>query len=455
MISQSGIAIKFKPSKKQFEAWGYLFDNITCFIGYGGAAFSGKSYLLCVWMTVLCLAYPGIACGLGRKELTTLKKTTLLTLFKVFESYGIDESLYNLNSQSNVITFFNGSQIFLIDTAYKPTDPLFTRFGGYELTVCGVDESNESPRQAINILYTRIGRRKNHEYNIMPKMLETFNPSKDHVYDRYYKPYVSGTMPDNYKFVRALPTDNPSPEVPAYVERILQSGDIVTIERLIKGNFEYDDNPLAMIDYPKILELFSNEFIPGGQRYLTADLAYEGSDIFVIGIWNGLILEKVIAKDKISEVAVPKWIHDHRIEYKIPIGNVIYDADGVKRFVKQSATAGNLLGAKEFHNNGKPVDSAYYNLKSECYFKLAEYVNENKIFIKDQAYKEQIIQELEQMRKIANPDDNKLRVERKRDLRERLGRSPDFMDMMAERMLPELKPKHRHAAAGTNYNPQR
>jgi len=59
------------------------------------------------------------------------------------------------------------------------------------------------------------------------------------------------------------------------------------------------------------------------------------------------------------------------------------------------------------------------------------------------------------MRKIANPDDNKLRVERKRDLRERLGRSSDFMDMMAERMLPELKPKHRHAAAGTNYNPQR
>ena len=63
----SSIEMKFKPSKKQFEAWKYLFDDETSFVGYGGAAFSGKSYLMCQWMTALCLAYPGIGCGLGRK----------------------------------------------------------------------------------------------------------------------------------------------------------------------------------------------------------------------------------------------------------------------------------------------------------------------------------------------------------------------------------------------------
>lgn len=452
----SQVKQQFKPSKKQYEAWKYLFDSETTFIGYGGAAFSGKSYLLCHYLTAMCLAYPGVGYGLGRKELTNLKKTTLLTLFKVFDESGIDESCYNLNSQSNILTFYNGSQIFLIDTAYKPTDPLFTRFGGYELTGCAIDESNETKRQAINILFTRIGRRKNHEYNIMPKMLETFNPSKDHVYDRYYSPFVKGTMPDNYKFVRALPSDNPSPEVEEYVNRIKASGDTVTIERLIYGNFEYDDNPLAMMSYDKILETYTNNHVPRtGVKYLTADVAYEGSDVFVIRIWDGLVCEKVIANDKISDVMVPSWIHKHRIENGVPLSNTVYDADGLQKFTRQSTITGHLVGAKEFHNNGKPIDPGYANLKSECYFKAAEYVNQNKIYNADKSFSEKFIQEAEQIRKIASPDDNKLRVERKEDLKERLKRSPDFWDSFMMRMIFELKPKHRHAAAGTSYNPQR
>ena len=79
------ININFKPSVKQYKAWQYLTDKETLFIGYGGAAFSGKSYLLCYWLTTMCIAYPDTAWGLCRKELVNLKKTTLVTLFKVFK----------------------------------------------------------------------------------------------------------------------------------------------------------------------------------------------------------------------------------------------------------------------------------------------------------------------------------------------------------------------------------
>jgi phage terminase large subunit len=227
-------------------------------------------------------------------------------------------------------------------------------------------------------------------------------------------------------------------------------------ERLLYGNWEYSNDPLTMNEYEKILELYTNNFVPNtGVMYMTCDIAYEGSDIFVIMVWDGLQVIKVITNDKISEVAVPNWINEHRIKYKVPLGNVIYDADGVKRFVRQSASTGTLNGAKEFHNNGSPIDSAYFNLKSECYFKAADYVNTNKVFIKDESYKDQFIQEAEQIRKIEHADDGKLRVEKKSDLKERLKRSPDFWDAFAMRMFFELKPKPRHSAAGTNYNPQR
>lgn len=433
-------------------AWG-LEEEVTEII-YGGSKGSAKSYTGCNLIFGDALTYDGTFYFIARKKLNDLRKFTIPSIYEVFDHWGLNPSDYmTYNGQDSVFELNNGSKVFLIDAKYLPSDPQYTRFGSIQMTRGWIEEGGEFESDAKANLAASIGRWKNKEYNLKGKLLITCNPAKNFLYQDY-KANKEGKLESHKKFIQALPDDNKClPE--GYIENLHRVLNPSAKQRLIYGNWEWDDDPLSMIDYPKILELFSNEFIPGGQRYLTADLAYEGSDIFVIGIWNGLILEKVIAKDKISEVAVPKWIHDHRIEYKIPIGNVIYDADGVKRFVKQSATAGNLLGAKEFHNNGKPVDSAYYNLKSECYFKLAEYVNENKIFIKDQAYKEQIIQELEQMRKIANPDDNKLRVEKKSDLKERLGRSPDFMDMMCMRMFTELKPKHRHAAAGTSYNPQR
>ena len=73
----SGIVINFKPSLKQYKAWQYLSDNTTTYVGYGGAAFSGKSYLIYYWLTSMSIAYPGTGWGLGRKQLTVLKKTTL------------------------------------------------------------------------------------------------------------------------------------------------------------------------------------------------------------------------------------------------------------------------------------------------------------------------------------------------------------------------------------------
>lgn len=446
--------IRFTPSPKQFEAYERLTDNTTSFIGYGGSAFSGKSYLLCYWLTIMCTAYPGTGWGLGRKELSNLKKTTLLTLFKVFaESDILAGRDFNYNQQYNIITFTNGSQIFLIDTEYKPSDPMFTRFGGLELTGAAVDESPETTGIAIQVLSTRIGRRLNDKYNIIAKICETFNPDKGHVYQRYYKPWKENVLTAEYAFIKALPTDNPSPEVAAYIKRILITGDRVLIERLIYGNFEYDDDADKLFnDYDKILDLFENnrQIVPQtGQKYVSADIAYEGSDMFVIGVWHGLTLMEVTAIDKIDEIRVAKTIHDIRLKWQVPISNVIYDADGLKPFVRQSGKTGLLVGAKEFHNGGKALNAEhYYNLKSQCYFKLAELVNENKIYIADQRYRKQIIEELEQIKKLSRSDDkDPLRIERKADMKERLGRSSDFSDMLCMRAFYELQPKRNNLAA--------
>jgi hypothetical protein len=433
--------INFRPSKKQFEAWEYLTDNTTTSIGYGGAAFSGKSYLLAYFLTSMCIAYPDTGWGLGRKELTVLKKTTLITLFKVFDENGIKPNQhYIYNQQLNVITFYNKSQIFLIDTAHQPADPLYTRFGGLELTGAAIDESAETHFNAIEVLSTRLGRRNNQKYKLKAKLLETFNPAKNHVYIRFYKPFRDGNQKQSHVFIPALPSDNPSPEVPEYIARILSTGQQVTIERLIHGNFDYDDDPSALIPFNKIADCFTNTFAESGEKYLTADIARFGRDKTVVGVWDGFRLIKIVTMDKNKVTEAAELIRELCNQNQIPISNVVIDDDGVGGGVTDI-----LSGSNGFVNNSRPLENPvtkdaenYNNLKSQCYFKLAEIINQSKMYINTSEYRDSIVQELEQVKQYKMDKDGKKQVLPKEKVKELIGRSPDFSDMLMMRMYFEI-----------------
>ena len=251
-------------------------------------------------------------------------------VFQVMQILGIKpDDLFTLNSQTNIITFKNGSLIFLMDMSHQPSDPLYTRFGGLELTGAFVDESNENNVMAIEILKTRLGRGRNKEYGLIPKLLETFNPSKNHVYTRYYKPWKDGKLPAHRIFITALATDNTYLD-DSYIEQ-LKNADKVTRERLLYGNFEYDDDPAKLFEYDKICDIFSTERVdkPRRQNYLTCDVARMGRDKTVIMIWLGLHIHKVFSYPKTTTTKVRDLILENCRKYKIPHSNVMIDEDGV------------------------------------------------------------------------------------------------------------------------------
>jgi len=436
------------PSEKQRIALVHLYDQETNFVGYGGSGFSGKSYVLGRWITNMCLQYPGVGYGMARKTLIDLKKTTLLTLFKIFKECNISDGRdYNYNGQLNTIDFSNGSTIFLIDLAYKPSDPLYTRLGGYELTGAGVDESVECPIEAINILYTRLGRRKNREYGIASKLLETFNPAKNHVYRRYYKPWKEGSLKSTYQFIKALPTDNPSPETKDYVQGILDNSDRITIERLIHGNFEYDDDPAKLMEYDSITNLFTNDFVGRNEQgellpcnnYITCDPARFGVDLTVIMVWEGY---RVVHIESHAKTSIPDTVDLITIQankYSVPRSRIVVDSDGLGGGVSD------MLRCKEFQANRTPIEQKgkkqnYANLKSQCYYILAEKVNKAEIYIEsgDTSINDKIIEELEVVKQKDIDKDNKMAIMPKDKVKELIGRSPDFSDCLSFRIFLDL-----------------
>ena len=121
--------------------------------------------------------------------------------------------------------------------------------------------------------------------------------------------------------------------------------------------------------------------------------------------------------------------------YSVPLHNIIIDEDGV------GGGAKDYLRCKGFVNNSRPLKKENYsNLKTQCYYKLADVINKGQIGITcpDVADKQAIIEELEQVKTKDADKDNKLQIIPKEVVKDMIGRSPDYSDAMAMRMYYEI-----------------
>jgi len=423
--------------QKQLLALQCLNNNSITQVGYGGSARSGKSWIASEYLTMMCLSYQNTGWGLARKELKNLKRTTLLTLFKVFSKYGLFMGAdYKYNQQDQIITFSNGSQIFLIDTAYQPSDPLYTRFGGYELTGIVIDESNETDFKAIEILFGRCGFRKNIDYGLPPKMLEMFNPDKGHVYTRYYEPYKHKNERTNRRFIKALPSDNPDPAVKIWIDEQIANSSEVTIQRLVNGDFDYDESKDRLIENNALNDLFTNEHVkPTGRKYITADIARLGKDDTIIRVWDGWVSTKryVLGKSRIDETA--DYIKRIAIAEKISMSHTLVDEDGVGGGVRD------ILKCYGFVANSSPIGKTNYaNLKAQVSFITTKVINERNAYIVEESPSviQKIKQELDWVKQKDIDKDGKIYIVAKDTVKANIGRSPDDADTIIMRGFFEL-----------------
>lgn len=438
-----GEELDLRSNQRQGLAWLYLTDDKHREIGYGGAAGGGKSFLGCAWIIIMCLQYKGTRYLIGRKELTNLKRTTLKTFFEAAHTLGLVPDVhYKYNGQMSTISIFNGSEVILMDMSFKPSDPDYLRFGGLELTGAFVDESNECDLKALDILNSRLGRCKNEQYDIVPKLYETFNPSKNHVYSRFWLPFKNDNMPKDRVFIRALATDNPFLSQ-KYIEQ-LEKADEITRERLLHGNFDYDDDERALVSYKQILDCFTNTFIPEGEKRLSADLAMQGRDNFVVGALDGLRISFPLVMQKSTGRVIEEKIKDLAHTRGVRRSNVIADSDGMGQYLESY-----LQGIETFRANKTPIDRQYGNLSHECLFKLAELIRKGEIFLdvpesqrvvvggREHRLRDVLVEELGQL-KIDNASidkDQKKRVISKDEMKKNIGRSPDFLDVLKMAMF--------------------
>lgn len=435
-------------NQKQSLALDYLEDSETTELLYGGGAGGGKSILGCYWLMKMALRYDESRFVMGRANMKTLKETTYLSFLKVAKMQGLQADVHFLVTSAqhkefpNCILFPNKSVILMKDLQYYPSDPEFDELGSLEITGGFIDEANQVTIKAKQILQSRM-RHNITQYGILPKLLMSCNPAKNWTYQEFYKPYKTGQLKPYQKFIQALVDDNPDID-PSYRENLLKL-DKNSKERLLYGNWEYDDDPTALISFDKILDCFTNDF-PAlkGEGFITADIARLGSDKIVIYVWDGFRVAEIVTSTKERLNVTGEQIEALRAKYGIPKSNVLCDEDGVGGGVVD------FMGYKGFVNNSKAlpnpetrVDENYNHLKSQCYFRLADRINKGGLYINcnDSQVKEQIIQELEQVKQYNMDKDGKKQILPKDKVKEMIGRSPDFSDALMMREYFELKPR--------------
>jgi len=399
---------------------------------------------------------------MGRARLKSLKESTFLTFLEVLKDWGLKKDTdWKYNAMEGSIYFTNGSSVYLKDLFLYPTDPEFDSLGSTEYTGAFMDEVSEITEKAKMIVMSRL-RFKLDEYDLVPKLLMASNPAKNWAYKEYWRPWTEGKLKSYRAFIPALVGDNPF--MSKYYVDNLHKLDKNSKERLLFGNWNYSDDPSILFEYDKILDIFTNFInIPNRtEKYITCDYARKGRDKTMVFVWRGWFIEKVYinpvvrdgkfqrAMDNVTLVdeVVEALEHISRI-HNVPKSNQLADDDGNAGGVVDTA---HING---FVNGSSPVETEfnkkihnYRNLKTQCYYKLADKVRRAEIGCYDEIpmeIKELIIEDLEQIKSLSAKGtegnvikEGKLDIIGKEKIFESLRRSPDCGDAMMMRCFFDL-----------------
>jgi hypothetical protein len=424
--------LKLQP--KQIIAAEYWCDDTTEEILFGGAKGGTKSFTGSALIFSDALIYPGTHYFIARQNLNDLTKFTTPSIIEVFSFMGLPfEKYVTYNGQNNYFQLYNNSKVFYIDCKYLPSDPEYHRFGSLQFTRGWFEEIGQISSLAITNLAVSVGRWKNTDFNLKRKILMTCNPNKGYAYNNFYLPQKNGTLPEYRKFIQSLPTDNKylTDDYLKSLDRLPEN----ERQRLKLGNWEYDSDPNTMIDFDMINNMFSNIYAEKDKKKIISDIARYGSDRAIITVWEGFILSEYIIFEISSTEQIKNTINALRVKHNIQLSDVVCDEDGVGGGVVDG------LRCKGFVNNSKAPNPVYQNLKSECGYKLAEFAD--KIYIAcDLPDKEieMIHQELGMLKTYDADKDGKLRIMPKEKIKEKIGRSPDWLDVFIMRMYFEVQP---------------
>lgn len=381
------------------------------YVLYGGAVGGGKSVWLAEEAINLSLDYAGNVGYLCRHELTSFRRTTLVTLERFMPS-----SLIAQHHQTECyFRLVNGSLIYY--GGLGDDQNAIDRLKSLDLGWFGIDQAEETSENHFFLLASRLRLLIPH---ILYKGLLTANPAPGWVKHRFIEQKL-----DDHIFIPALPKDNPF--LPSDYEsnlRKLYPDELV--KQLLDGDWDALEAGNYLFKYADLKNAIGQEINPRDDlpKEMGVDLARFGDDNSVAIIRQGGKVIWVESWGKTDLMSTTGKIVNLIDRFKP--GQVNLDIIGL------GAGVYDRLRELKFNVNGINVAEAasdkekYANLRAEIYWDMAHKFQEGEVDIPED------LELLAQLSSIKYKFDShgRLQIESKEDMKKRGIKSPDKADSL-------------------------
>ena len=158
---------------------------------FAGSIRAGKTWTCLAILIVLCKIYPKSRWYVIRRDLPSLKRTTIPTFSKIVPTSFVK----SFNQSEYIVTFKNGSQIGFLEENYA-RDKDLNRLKGLEANGFFLNQAEELQEMTFNILISRSGQWK------LPKMppnliLLDSNPTQNWVKKVFYDRFRAKKLPEH------------------------------------------------------------------------------------------------------------------------------------------------------------------------------------------------------------------------------------------------------------------
>ena len=349
-IEELELVNKYVPTKKQLIAH----NSKARFVLFGGSVGPGKTTWLVNHVILHCLSFPGAKALICRKYFSDLVSTTYETLLEWLPSR------YKLKIGSSEITFRNGSKILLRGTGESEKD--LTKLSGLEISMCALDQADEVPEKAFNILSLRLRLKpkKPSPVPIFYQLIATANPGPTWVRERW----LDRSLPD-HEFIQALPSENPYLPV-GYLESLKLSLSPDIAKQLLEGDF-YSVSSLGGLFGPaEIDRAMAKKAKTNDNEVWAADIG-KGLEETVLTKLSGNRVEIVDAFLEKDLTKATKRIAKH---VKDKLSLIKIDGIGIGQAVIAVLRELGYSNVQEIIGSEKARNNRFINIKSENYWNL-------------------------------------------------------------------------------------
>jgi len=399
---------RYRPTRKQIKAH----RSKAKYILFGGSVGGAKTTWLCNEAIAHCLKHPGARGYLARHQLTSFKKTTLITLLDWLPTEWIRQH----HRSENYIEFNNGSCIYY--GGLGDDIRAIEKLKSLELSFYGIDQCEETTEDFFFMLNSRLRLKVP---GVKYKGWLTANPTSNWVRSRFVETVLEG-----HEFVQALPSDNPY--LPSsYISDLRKMLPEELVRIWVEGDWTAISGEASIFNYNDILESMklTLEIPDGAKECLSCDPARFGNDSTVIMRKRGplVTIEDVSRKSSTTETAgrIVRLAGGNR-ELPIKIDSIGIGAGVVDILNEQG------FNVEEVIASAKAIEhTRFKNLRAEILFNVADLISKKELSLpNDEKLKAEMIASRYRIF-----SDGLIIAESKEEVRRRGLGSPDRLDALA------------------------